>query len=289
MSSIIMSLYSDNSACIIYLVWYTVIVYMTVKKDIKTKEDANPLLTSLESFGLGQNEAKIYLYLLELGRETGGSKIALGTKLHRQYVYNALPTLLNLGLLVEVEKGMQSKYKAVAPNQIEKIAKRKALEAGDLAEQLKKVSRVGYEQDFEVLVGEKAIQDYEMNWVLSIKNTKEDQYIIGGNVNGFIKVMGDSLEEYLINESRENITTYYLGHTSEKDTWTKAMIEKTNLKAKFLEKLPLGVTHFVVRKDHVAFFSFLNPPLVYVIKSEVVAQNYKDFFMMLWGMADGES
>jgi len=53
-----------------------------------------------------------------------------------------------------------------------------------------------------------------------------------------------------------------------------------------MKDLPQGVTHMVIRKDLVLFYSFLTPPLVYVIKSETVAENYKQFFMMLWNMAE---
>ena len=52
-----------------------------------------------------------------------------------------------------------------------------------------------------------------------------------------------------------------------------------------MEKLPKGKTHMVICLDTVSFYSFLNPPLVYVVKSKEVAQNYKAFFMMLWEMA----
>ena len=45
----------------------------------------------------------------------------------------------------------------------------------------------------------------------------------------------------------------------------------------------------VIRDEIVSFFSFLNPPLVYVIKSPVVAQHYKAYFMMLWEMAESDT
>lgn len=52
-----------------------------------------------------------------------------------------------------------------------------------------------------------------------------------------------------------------------------------------MQRLPQGVAHMVVRKDSVSFYSFFNPPLIYIVKSEVVAKNYEQFFLMLWGMA----
>lgn len=263
---------------------------MTIKKPKDKKEGENQLERAgslLTSFGLSDSEAKVYVYLLERGVPVGGSKIAIGTSLHRQYIYLALPKLLALGLVEEVPHGKLSKYIARAPRQIEKIAKKRLIEAEETVKELEKFSKVGHEQDFEVLVGERAIQAYETAWVKSVTE-HENQYIIGGNTQGFVEMMGESLDEYLIGESRRKITTYYLGHPSEKELWTASILSKNDLRAKFVDRLPIGVTHFVVRKDTVAFFSFLKPPLLYVIKSAAVAQNYKDFFMMLWDMA-GES
>lgn len=257
---------------------------MTNKNQVKLENvQGSKILNSLIDFGFSENESKIYLYLLELGRETGGSKIAVATKMHRQYVYSSLPKLINLGLIVEVEHGLQSKYKAVSPSQIEKIAKKKVVEAEDLSVQLKRISKVGHEQDFEVLVGEQAILDFEMSFVYDLKQGEED-YVIGGHSAGFSELMGSSLEEYLSIKNNKNCKVFYIGHSSERESYSKYG-DQQNLETKFLDNLPTGVTHMVIRRDKVLFFSFLNPPLLYVIKSEVVAKNYKDFFMMLWNMA----
>lgn len=260
---------------------------MTVKNEALLTNEENSLENArkmLLSFGLSDSESKVYIYLLERGGEIGGSKIAIGAKLHRQYVYLALPRLIQLGLVEEIPHGKLSKYKANAPQEIEKIAKKRVIEAEDLVKELQKFSKVGHEQDFEVYVGDRAIQKYEVDWVKSVKD-HEEQYIIGGNTKGFSEMMGDALDEYLVTESRKKITTYYLGHTSERGLWSETLLAQNDLRAKFLDTLPLGVSHFVVRKGHVAFFTFLKPSLLYVIKSEAVSENYKQFFMMLWEMA----
>lgn len=260
---------------------------MTVKNEALLTNEENSLENArkmLLSFGLSDSESKVYIYLLERGGEIGGSKIAIGAKLHRQYVYLALPHLMQLGLVEEIPHGKLSKYKANAPQEIEKIAKKRVIEAEDLVKELQKFSKVGYEQDFEVYVGDRAIQKYEVDWVKSVED-HEEQYIIGGNTKGFTEMMGDALDEYLITESRKKITTYYLGHTSERGLWSDTLLAQNDLRAKFLDTLPLGVSHFVVRKGHVAFFTFLKPSLLYVIKSEAVSENYKQFFMMLWEMS----
>jgi sugar-specific transcriptional regulator TrmB len=265
---------------------------MTVKNKSLPVNEENPVERAqkmLHSFGLSESESKVYVYLLERGGEIGGSKIAIGAGLHRQYVYLTLPRLMQLGLVEEIPHGKLSKYRASAPAEIGKIAKKRVIEAEDLVKELEKFSKVGHEQDFEVYVGAKAIQKYEVEWVKNVKE-HEDQYIIGGNTQGFMDMMQDALDGYLLSESRKKITTYYLGHISEKHLWdTGAILSQNDLRAKFIDQLPTGVSHFVVRKGQVAFFTFLNPTLLYVIKSEAVSENYKDFFMMLWEMVvEGE-
>lgn len=261
---------------------------MTLKNTplaIRDENEQEKALQLLESFGLSENESKVYVYLLERGEAAGGSKIAIGTGIHRQYVYLSLPRLMQLGLVEEVPHGKLSKYQATAPREIEKIAKRKVIEAEDIVKTLEKFSKVGHEQDFQVYVGKNAIQKYETEWVHNVKE-HENQYIIGGNTKGFMDMMEDALNEYLLAESRRKITTYYLGHTSEKKLWDMGeILSQNDLRAKFIDELPIGVSHFVVRKGEVAFFTFLNPPLLYVIKSDIVSENYKMFFMMLWEMA----
>jgi len=259
---------------------------MTVEIQEAPKKQVSmpPAEGMLTQFGLSETESKVYIYLLKRGSATGGSKIAVGTRLHRQYIYTALPHLIELGLVDQVPYGKLHKYVARAPRQLEKIAKKRLFETEEMVKELEKFSKVGHEQDFEVFVGERAIQLYESNWVKSVTE-HEDQYIIGGNTKGFMEMMGETLDDYLIGESRRKITTYYLGHTSERELWEHSILSKNDLHAKFIDRLPTGVTHFVVRKDTIAFFSFIKPPLLYVIKSPMVAQNYRDFFMMLWDSA----
>lgn len=268
---------------------------MTIKKQENGKskgkvvaKEEKKAVTMLRSFGLSPHESTVYVYLLERSGGVGGSKIAVGTELHRQYVYLALPRLISLGLVEEVKYGKLNKYKAQAPQVIEKIAKKWTLEAEDLVKELQTFSKVGHEQDFEMYVGAEDVQRYEYDWVHSVKE-KEFQYIIGGNTQGFADMMGESLNDYLVNETRKYITTYYIGGSNEKDFYVPYISDRIDLKMRFLDRFPKRmVSHMVIRKDKVLFYSFLKPSLLYVIKSPIVSKNYEDFFMMLWEMAGEE-
>ena len=269
---------------------------MTVKKEKENKsaikgkniEDVkhqrNPLVSSLESFGLSKNEAIIYIHLLERGVEVGGSKIALGTQLHRQYVYNSLPTLLELGLIVEIEKGMQSRYKAVAPNQVEKIAKRKALEASDLADQLKKISKIGHEQDFEVIIGEQSFIKYELERSSTLP-IGSSQYIIGVSADRYMYIMKDAHYKYAKNLKDRNIKTYYLGGENAPEIYNTITY---HFERRTMPSIKLQYMSMVISQGRLAFYGNLDPISIYSIHSDKIAQDYKDFFMMLWEMAGNQ-
>ena len=97
--------------------------------------------------------------------------------------------------------------------------------------------------------------------------------------------MGEMLDGHLRACEKKKLKIKYIGSQSERAEYAKYLGLYNNQEYRFLTKLPDSVTHLVVRQDSVSFYSFLNPPLVYIVKSKVVAQNYKDFFMMLWEMA----
>ncbi|MSU74730.1 hypothetical protein EXS57_03045 [Candidatus Kaiserbacteria bacterium] len=252
---------------------------MTVKK---LPQENQTLLDGLAGWGLSGAEAEVYVYLLQKPGESGGSKIAIGTGLHRQYVYVALEKLMSLGLVEGVTFGKHKKYKARSPLEIEKITRKRSIAANDLVYELNKISAIHNDQDFEVLQGSKQIQQYEMDYVYEVEEGAEE-YIIGGNPNGFEEVMGNSLDEYTSIEDSKQMRVFYIGGSNAE---TERYREQKSLIARILPGFPQGETHMVIRKDSVLFFSFLTPPLVYIIKSEAVAKDYKQFFMMLWNMIE---
>ena len=243
------------------------------------------MLGTLNAWGLSRPEAEVYLYLLQKSNESGGSKIAIGTGLHRQYVYIALEKLMDMNLVEAVTFGKHKKYKARSPLEIEKITRKRSIAANDLVYELNKISAIHNDQDFEVLQGVKQIQQFEMDYAYESEKGGEE-FIIGGHSKGFTDLMGDELKEYLEEKEKKDIKVHYLGNENERDLYEKVIGSLPNQEHRFMKDLPQGVTHMVIRKGSVLFYSFLTPPLVYVIKSETVAENYKQFFMMLWNMAE---
>lgn len=254
---------------------------------IETPDRYQAARAMLVDFGLSPSETAVYIALLEAGRGLGGSDIAKKASIPRQYVYTALPSLKEKGLVIEIAHGKQSRYKAASQTEIEKIAKRRLVEAEKLVRELAVFSRVGHEQDFEVIQGDEAIRRFELENVERMTPGDTD-YIIGGATDGFAKVMGSTLNHYLNEKKKKNIGVKYIGSIDEESYYKKFIGIYSNQEYRFMKKLPKGVAHMVIRKDSVSFYSFLNPPLIYIIKSDIVAKNYEQFFLMLWEMAGDE-
>lgn len=243
------------------------------------------LADKLTRLGFSQTESNIYIYLLKRGVELGGSKISIGTGIHRQYIYLAIPRLIEAGLVEKISHGKQSKYKACHPQIIETIGRNKAMLAGDLAKELNLISSIGNEQDFEVLQGQRAIQEYEILRAEQAEN-EELECIIGGASDSFSKIMDDLLPEYLDIKKRKNIQTKYLGAEGERDFYEQYMGKSPNQHYRFIKKLPMGKTNMLIRSESVSFYTFLSPPLVYIVKSKQIADHYRAFFEMLWEMGE---
>jgi sugar-specific transcriptional regulator TrmB len=254
---------------------------MTTKK---MKVEKPPLsVKGLSDFGLTENDSNVYLYLLQKGTEVAGSKIANVLGLHRQYVYNSLEKLLGLHLIENITVGKRNVYKALPPYQLTKIAKQKLENAADLEKELNLLSTVGHEQDFEVYVGERQVDDFEINVLHNLKEN-DVQYIIGGSTQAFMEFFDNRYEEYADFARKKKLVSYYVGCPNDEPYVKRVKKAQYQFHAKILTDLPKTLISTVVRFDTVTIYSFAQPHIVYVLKSKIVADDYKKFFDMLWNL-----
>lgn len=257
---------------------------MTIVKStsINSEETNHELnLKSLIKFGLSENEAIIYIYLLTRGTETGGTKISSGTKLHRQYVYLSLPKLIELGFVEEIKHGKRNKYKAKPPRVLEKIAKKSVAIAEDLSAELEKISKIGHQQDFEIVIGEEAFRQFEIDRARSMKENDE-QFIIGSSSDDYLKTMGEVYSNiYVPILEKKKIKTYYLAPNSQSKRYN-IMDSRQLFTLRVFNGLSAGPLVTMVQGDNLIFYVNVYPVSIYIIRSKEVTEGYKQFFMTLW-------
>ncbi len=248
----------------------------------KTKQGSeNPHIDKLGELGFSKAEALIYVYLLEKGSETGVSKIAAGTGMHRQQVYMTIPPLMEAGIIEEVKEGSVAKYKARPPQYLERVSRKKMVIAEELAQELQKISKIGNEQDFEVVIGEQAFRNYEVQRSATIPKDSS-QYIIGVKSDKYMHITADIQDEYTKNLKERNVKTYYLGGEEAPEIYSSITY---HFERRMLPKLDLKYMSIVISEGRIAFYGNVEPVTIYTIHSEKIAEDYRQFFMMLWEMA----
>ncbi len=252
-------------------------------KNLVPSEDSLSTIDRLSELGLTETDARVYLHLLERGVPLGGSKIASRLSLHRQYVHNSLQKLLTLDLIEEVPSGARMVYKALPPQYLTRLAKKKLDNVEKVARELNKISTIGAEQDFEVHRGTRQVFEFEEELVHNLREN-ETQYIIGGGAEAFISFFGEKYEEISHVARSHGLRSRYVGCSEEVPWLERAKTANKNFEYKILDTLPKTIVQTVVRFETVTFYAFGNPPLVYIIKSKTVAEDYKKFFDMLWNM-----
>jgi sugar-specific transcriptional regulator TrmB len=242
------------------------------------------LVNKLRHLGLSVAESLIYLYLLERGDDALVSKIAFGTRMHRQQVYLTIPKLLAQGLIDEIREGKRSRYRARPPRTLERVAERKVIVAEEVAKDLEKISKLSHEQDFEVIVGVAACRAYEIKRAQEM-GLEEKQYIIGTERDEYLDMMGEVYASvYAPILEKKKVETFYLAPQSQEKRST--LIDKRQIfHLRTLNNLNLGPIITLIQGHTLIFYVNVHPSSIYVIKSQRVAAGYKDFFMMLWEMA----
>jgi len=85
----------------------------------------------LMDLGLSQNEAKVYLTLLDLGLSTA-TKISYECKVHRTNVYEALERLIEKGLAKYIIKNKKKCFEASSPTNLMNILKEKQIQLQEI-------------------------------------------------------------------------------------------------------------------------------------------------------------
>lgn len=239
------------------------------------------IVQKMVSLGYSEYEAKIYFYLLEYGKPRGASKIGVVTGLNRQYIYRGLESLLSSGYVTKVPHGKWYKYKAESENLFLKSQKKKLDDTEQLVQELKKYSKYNIEQDFEVIVGEENLRNFEIRRAEKMKRGST-QYITLANTDDYMRIMGESYTKVgLPIVVKKDVSVKMMGNVPN----NKDMLERglgDNFELKHLSNLHTGVMSTLVCEDYVCFYTYVNPPTVYVIYSEKVAESYKSYFMSLW-------
>lgn len=229
----------------------------------------------LEDLGLTKGEIKVYIILLELGTTKVGSVIEK-SGMASSAVHNSINTLIDKGLVSYIKKGKIKFYQAVQPKQLIDFIEEKKREVLKILPELEIKQKLAREkQEADIFEGTKGIIAM-LN--LLIENVKK----------------GDEYLFFAINvrEQNEEIQKFFLKYDlkrEDKGLTVKGLAPK-DLKRLFAKRkiLLMKYTDFPIPsnvsicKDRIAFFSWGDKPVGYLIKSEQISGIYREFFNHIW-------
>jgi len=236
----------------------------------------------LEEFGLTKTEEKVYLALVRSG-ESNAADLIKKTQLHRTTVYDVLDRLIEKGVVSFVTKNKIKFYSSLDPSRFLDM----------LSEERAEIEKK------QVLAKELISKIHSIEKQANVKSIA--QIFLGAN--GKKAVMQD-----LINEGKDFIEFGAEGRfEDEMSTYTKQWAEqrrKKKIKAKLLFRKGVEVPTWdlneirfvtqeyqspaatIVYGNKVAIFIDEEPSLIILIESEKLAKSYRNYFDMLWKIAE---
>ncbi len=250
------------------------------------------MLNELLKIGLSENEAKVYLALLELGSATA-EEIAKKADVKRPTTYVQLEGLRQMGLVTTFEKAAKKGgagktfFRAEDPEYLKKIVERDKEEVKNQEQVLQKMMpelsrifafagerpRVRF---FEGMEGFKTAQDE------FLKTIKSKEVFAITNMDNLLKFSPAHSEDYVPRRVQRGIHSKII-YTSEQGAILKDSDQKMLRESKFIDikKFPFSCD-VVIYDNNVQITALRAQPMAVIIQDKDMADSIKALFDLLW-------
>ncbi len=245
----------------------------------------------LPELGLSQSEIKVYLALLDLGDSTR-SDIVNKSGIAGSKVYDILEKLKEKGLISIYIQNKIKHFKPVNPKQILNYVEEKKDEINKIEQDVKsilptlllKFTSSAKEQEVELLNGLKGLGILFREQV-DILKTGETCYVIGGTKATEEEPTVAFFQKIHTLREEKKIKTKMLYNLRQMSTTEKFYSSQKypHTKIRYIKHTsPVAIN---VYKDRTVIIIFSGTITAIHIKSEDVAQSFKEYFELLWGQA----
>lgn len=245
-----------------------------------TNKNTN-LLESARKSGLSAKGAAIYVALLEAGTALPPKAIVSRTRLHRQYVYDALHELQERRLVVSEGTGRRIQYAASSPDRLLQDAEKQRLDTLDGVRNLMALYDRSPAGIVEIIRGSEAVVESEF---ALMREADEDDFldVVGGAGMKWVELFGERVEEWEALRKKKRITLRYIG-SGEDVRYNKeeSVIEHES-------RLIPGIGEIVnvaIRPESVTFNIYEPEVLAVRVKNKDAVASQRALFEILWNAA----
>ena len=239
-----------------------------------------------EELGLSPNEAKIYQALILYGG-SGVSTIALRSKVHRSNTYDAIHRLMEKGLVYEVLGQREVIYEPVDPVKFRELLSEKSrnLEK-ELPAMMKRYTKRLTPERAYVYKGIEGVKNY-MRLALDVE---EDIFTLGGKCAWLDPKLESFTDRFMQELKRKKINKYNLFDARVQEECSVSLLKKVSTKYKFLPKDHQTHSSIDIFGEYIVTFTGMDvcsmgdDMTVFVIASSDLADDYRAWWKMLWGI-----
>jgi len=234
---------------------------------------------TLKKIGLGHNESKIYLTLLNIGPSMAG-KVAKESNIDRSACYDSLKALLKKGLVSYAIEANRKKFAATSPEKIKEYLEEKQELVSEILPSLKEMFKsTGERSQVNMFKGIKGIKSVFEDLLISAKNGEN---LVIDSSGQFGEKMPFYLPHFVKGLEKNSIK---VRHIARRDKIQTLHSSKTT-KVKFFPKIVGEQTITTnIYSDKVALIIWTDIPEAVIIKNKAVAEAYKSYFEILWKQA----
>lgn len=231
--------------------------------------------------GLSSKAGSVYVTLLEGGIALSPKSLVLKTRLHRQYVYDALYELEDSGLVVRVGEARKVKYQATSPDRLLQEAEKKRIETLSGVRALMKLYDRSPAGIVEVIRGSEECIESEFV-MMQAANKGDFLDIVGGGGMNFVKLFQGRIEEWEEVRKEKQVKLRYIGSGEDVEhNKTKSPIQN---ESRMIEGIG-NIVNVCIRPDSVSF-NIYEPEIVTVrVRSKEAVMSQRALFEVLWNVA----
>jgi hypothetical protein len=241
-------------------------------------------LESAVQAGLSGKASAVYVALLEAGVALAPKNIISRSRLHRQYVYDALQELKDKRLITSAGSGRKIKYMAVSPDLLLQEAEKRRIDVLEGVQSLMRLYDKSPAGLVEVIRGSQAAieEDFKM-----LREAHHGDFldIIGGGGMNWVHLFDGAgrMEEFEAMRREKSIKIRYIG-TAEDVRFNREESISEN-ESRTIPNITDVIT-VVIRPGSVTF-NIYQPEIVYVrIRNDAAVKSQRALFEILWNAAE---
>ncbi len=242
----------------------------------------------LQKIGLTQNEVKVYLALLRVGKSTSYTLIK-EANISSGKIYETLDKLIKRGLVSYVIIRGRKQFLAADPEKLVEYLQRKEQEIHNDLEEINKIlpelklKKKAIEEETKAEIYEE-IEGIKTVYELMLRELRPKDKIL---ILGAPREAGEKLDIYFDNFNKrrieKDITLMIILNYQHPREKKLNLLKKTHVKS-FSKKVttPSWINIF---GDYVAIFNIIDKPIVFLLKNRKTAGSYRQYFDLMWKIA----